>query len=266
MPPTTDTTDQARADDEVLSRLDEDLAGLDALELAARSRSSRTARLWRAAWPKLGAVALGFGIWQLVVWSGWRPTYLLPPPSAVFGELADMVRRHAGGGRGPDDAHGRHRLPDRRGARYRRRAGRGPGPGAARPPSALPSGPADHAVGGLGAVVDPAVQAVGRGDPVRDRHRGHTRGGQRADQRQRPDLADPAAGRAGAGGPWAVRLPPRGPAGLAAGVRGRAQAGWAFAWRPSWPARSSPPWPASPTWAACSTSTGRCPTPRASWR
>jgi NitT/TauT family transport system permease protein len=90
MAPTTDTTDQARADDEVLSRLDEDLAGLDALELAARSRSSRTARLWRAAWPKLGAVALGFGIWQLVVWSGWRPTYLLPPPSAVFGELADM--------------------------------------------------------------------------------------------------------------------------------------------------------------------------------
>jgi NitT/TauT family transport system permease protein len=86
MPPTTDV----HTDAEVLSRLDEDLAGLDALELAARTETSRVARIWRATWPKLGAVALGFGIWQLVVWSGWRPTYLLPPPSAVLRELADM--------------------------------------------------------------------------------------------------------------------------------------------------------------------------------
>ncbi|HZB71184.1 MAG TPA: hypothetical protein VE395_03555, partial [Acidimicrobiales bacterium] len=86
MPPTTDVPPDAG----VLSRLDEDLAGLDALELAARTDTSRAARIWRATWPKLGAVALGFGIWQLVVWSGWRPTYLLPPPSAVLRELADM--------------------------------------------------------------------------------------------------------------------------------------------------------------------------------
>jgi NitT/TauT family transport system permease protein len=80
------TTDQA----EILSRLDEDLAGLDALELAAKTQTSRLARVWRATWPKLGAIAIFFGIWQLVVWSGWRPTYLLPPPSAVFRELGDM--------------------------------------------------------------------------------------------------------------------------------------------------------------------------------
>ena len=80
------TTDEA----EVLARLDEDLAGLDALELAAGTRTSRLARVWRVTWPKLGAVAIFFGIWQLVVWSGWRPTYLLPPPSAVFRELGDM--------------------------------------------------------------------------------------------------------------------------------------------------------------------------------
>jgi len=75
---------------EVLSRLDEDLAGLDALELAGKARTRRLARIWRATWPKLGAIALFFGIWQLVVWSGWRPPHLLPPPSAVFTELADM--------------------------------------------------------------------------------------------------------------------------------------------------------------------------------
>jgi NitT/TauT family transport system permease protein len=80
------TTDEA----EVLAHLDEDLAGLDALELAARTRTSRLARVWRVTWPKLGAVAIFFGIWQVVVWSGWRPTYLLPPPSAVFRELGDM--------------------------------------------------------------------------------------------------------------------------------------------------------------------------------
>lgn len=84
------TTDEAPAAAEVLSRLDQDLAGLDALELADRARTGRLARIWRATWPKLGAIALFFGIWQLVVWSGWRPPHLLPPPSAVFTELADM--------------------------------------------------------------------------------------------------------------------------------------------------------------------------------
>ena len=84
------TTDEAPAAAEVLSRLDQDLAGLDALELADRARTGHLAGIWRATWPKLGAIALFFGIWQLVVWSGWRPPHLLPPPSAVFTELADM--------------------------------------------------------------------------------------------------------------------------------------------------------------------------------
>ena len=88
MPSTPSTIDDAPV--QVLSRLDQDLAGLDALELADRARTGRLARLWRATWPKLGAIALFFGIWQLVVWSGWRPPHLLPPPSAVFTELADM--------------------------------------------------------------------------------------------------------------------------------------------------------------------------------
>ena len=74
----------------VLSHIDEDLAGLDALELAARTESSRLSRIWRATWPKLGAVGLGLLAWQAVVWSGWKPEYLFPGPGAVFAELRNM--------------------------------------------------------------------------------------------------------------------------------------------------------------------------------
>jgi NitT/TauT family transport system permease protein len=74
----------------VASHIDEDLAGLDALELAAQTERSWPSRIWSAAWPKLAAVGLGLGIWQLVVWSGWKPEYLFPGPQAVFSELWDM--------------------------------------------------------------------------------------------------------------------------------------------------------------------------------
>lgn len=68
------------------------LTGLDRLELGARPAPRWTvgqvsARVWRAAWPKLLAVALAVGAWQLVVLSGWRPTFALPPPARVFGDL-----------------------------------------------------------------------------------------------------------------------------------------------------------------------------------
>lgn len=43
--------------------------------------------LWQAIWPKLAAIGLALAIWQAVVWSGWRPTYVLPGPGAVFGRL-----------------------------------------------------------------------------------------------------------------------------------------------------------------------------------
>jgi NitT/TauT family transport system permease protein len=87
MPQTTETPGEA----EVLSRLDRDLAGLDALELAARAESTRLSRVWRAVWPKLGAVGLFFAIWLGVVWSGWRPDYVVPPPSDVFADLREMA-------------------------------------------------------------------------------------------------------------------------------------------------------------------------------
>ena len=72
-------------------QLQEELAGLDALELAERSKVSRGRRFWTATWPKIGAVLIALGIWQLVVWSGWKPEYVIPPPKVVFQELWDMI-------------------------------------------------------------------------------------------------------------------------------------------------------------------------------
>ncbi len=76
-------------DAEVL--VEEEVAGLDALELPAAPRPSSLLRLWRAAWPKLAAVLLGLALWQAVVWSGWKPDYVLPGPREVFGELAERL-------------------------------------------------------------------------------------------------------------------------------------------------------------------------------
>ena len=66
------------------------LRGLDALDAgldAPRRRSAGRAGA-AGAWPKLAAVAIVLGIWQAVVlWSGWKPSYVLPGPAPVFAEL-----------------------------------------------------------------------------------------------------------------------------------------------------------------------------------
>jgi NitT/TauT family transport system permease protein len=72
-------------------RLDEELSGLDALELAIPPRPSRVARVWSALWPKLAAIAIALLGWQLVVWSGWKPEYALPGPAAVFERLWEKL-------------------------------------------------------------------------------------------------------------------------------------------------------------------------------
>src|SRR4051794_11910451 len=61
-----------------------DLAGLDALELAVDPGPTRAARIWRATWPKLGALVIALFAWQCVVWSGWKPDYVLPGPTQVI--------------------------------------------------------------------------------------------------------------------------------------------------------------------------------------
>ncbi len=69
--------------------VDRTISGLDALDLGGRVRGESTAaKIWAAAWPKLLAVAIFLGIWQLVYWSGWREPWVLPEPRVVFTDLA----------------------------------------------------------------------------------------------------------------------------------------------------------------------------------
>jgi NitT/TauT family transport system permease protein len=63
------------------------LSGLDALEIAAQEKTqTRAGRLWAATWPKLAALALAIGLWQLIVVLELRPAYLLPGPITVARE------------------------------------------------------------------------------------------------------------------------------------------------------------------------------------
>jgi NitT/TauT family transport system permease protein len=82
MPSETETVD---------ANLEAELAGLDALEQVASPRRHPLRRLWSATWPKLTAAAVGLVLWQLVVWSHWKPEYILPGPDTVLPELRDMI-------------------------------------------------------------------------------------------------------------------------------------------------------------------------------
>jgi NitT/TauT family transport system permease protein len=56
-------------------------------ELPRARRDGRGARVWRATWPKLVAVGLFIGAWQFIVWTGWKPEYIVPSPFTVLDAL-----------------------------------------------------------------------------------------------------------------------------------------------------------------------------------
>lgn len=92
--PTTPTDADHVAQDtgsRTISVTDEELAGLDALDGSPQRRERTLRSVWAATWPKLGAVAIGLFLWQAVVWSGWKPEFLLPPPGPVFAELWQLT-------------------------------------------------------------------------------------------------------------------------------------------------------------------------------
>ena len=62
-------------------------------ELPAAPRARVAAGVWSAVWPKVAAAALVLTAWQLVVWSGWRPDYVLPGPLPVLQRLAEDLGR-----------------------------------------------------------------------------------------------------------------------------------------------------------------------------
>ena len=71
--------------------LEEEIEGLDALDVPIVEPELRLRAAWDAIWPKLAVVGIVLAIWQLVVFSGWRPSYVLPGPVRVFAELGELI-------------------------------------------------------------------------------------------------------------------------------------------------------------------------------
>lgn len=70
-----------------------ELAGLDALDQAEsadrRAGRDHVTAVWSSAWPKLLAVLVVLVVWQVVVWTGWKPWYVLPGPGPVLRRLGE---------------------------------------------------------------------------------------------------------------------------------------------------------------------------------
>ncbi len=64
-------------------------AGLDALDVPVAPHVSRARRMWRAAWPKLLALAIFIGVWQFLIWIEWKKPYQLASPADTFSYLFD---------------------------------------------------------------------------------------------------------------------------------------------------------------------------------
>jgi len=58
-------------------------------QLGSAVPPDRLAGVWSSLWPKLAAIALALASWQVIVWSGWKPDYVLPGPLPVFQRLAE---------------------------------------------------------------------------------------------------------------------------------------------------------------------------------
>jgi len=68
------------------------LTGLDNLELPATGGHPWSARsIWATVWPKLLAIGLVIGVWEIVHRTGWKK-FVLPGPGTVFGNLWDQMQ------------------------------------------------------------------------------------------------------------------------------------------------------------------------------
>src|SRR5215472_12091472 len=68
------------------------LAGLDSLETAAvRSHPGSARNIWAATWPKLLAIGLVIGVWEIVHRTGWKQ-FVLPGPGTVFANLWEQMQ------------------------------------------------------------------------------------------------------------------------------------------------------------------------------
>lgn len=68
-----------------------EIAGLDALDVPIASAKGALAKTWEGLWPKLAAVALFFGGWQIIAWLELKPSWVLPGPGPVLGEFWSLI-------------------------------------------------------------------------------------------------------------------------------------------------------------------------------
>jgi NitT/TauT family transport system permease protein len=66
---------------------DAEIAGLDALDIPIAHAKGRLSGVWEGLWPKLTALALFFGAWQLIAWLELKPAYVLPGPGPVLSQF-----------------------------------------------------------------------------------------------------------------------------------------------------------------------------------
>jgi NitT/TauT family transport system permease protein len=68
-----------------------EIAGLDALDLGGGRATSRLERLWAGTWPKVAAVGFALALWQAVVLTGWKDSWVLPGPAEVLSGLGEQL-------------------------------------------------------------------------------------------------------------------------------------------------------------------------------
>lgn len=54
-------------------------------------KDSFFSKAWAWSWPKALAIVIVLGAWQIVVWSGWRPEYVLPGPVETLQTFGQML-------------------------------------------------------------------------------------------------------------------------------------------------------------------------------
>ena len=64
--------------------------------LDERRSKPLVSKYWPAIWPKLVAIAIFVAGWQIIVWLGWKPEYVIPSPFTVFDALLHDIPTLAG--------------------------------------------------------------------------------------------------------------------------------------------------------------------------
>jgi NitT/TauT family transport system permease protein len=70
-----------------MAELAAELETRDLADLPPRLTRAPMSRIWSGLWPQLLAFVVALALWQVVVWSSWRPANVLPGPWPVFHRL-----------------------------------------------------------------------------------------------------------------------------------------------------------------------------------